>query len=137
MATRLPMRWSLMFWTQFAYWGALFVALWAYVALPHGRIHTGFLLLPIVPGLLVFAAAYLLYRGSDEHFRLRILQATARTAVIIATVAMIYASMELAGLAKLSGLWLHLVGWCLFDIQLAYLYSSFDPDEKYPSRAPR
>jgi hypothetical protein len=54
--------------------------------------------------------------------------------------AMIYASMERAGLAKLSAVWVHLVGWCLFDIQMAYLYSvssSFDPDEKYPSRAPR
>ena len=133
MAARLPMRWSLMFWAQFAYWGALFVAIWAYVALPHGMIRTGFLLLPIVPGLLVVAAAYLLYRNSDEHFRLRILQATARTAVIIATVAMIYASMELAGLAKVSAVWVYLVGWCLFDIQMAYLWSTFDPDEEYPS----
>jgi hypothetical protein len=136
MAARLPMRWSLMLWTQFAYWGALFVAIWAYVALPHGR-NTGFLLLPIVPGLLVFAAAYLLYCGSDEHFRLRIPQATARTAVIIATLAMIYASMELAVLAKLSAVWVHLVGWCLFDIQIAYLWSHFDRDEEYPSRAAR
>ena len=133
MAAGLPRRWSLVFWTQFAYWGALFVVIWAYLALPHGRLYTGFTLLPIVPGLLVFAAAYLLYRGSDEHFRLRILQATARTAVIVGAVAMVYASMELAGLAKLSALWVCLAGWCLFDIQMAYLWSTFEPDEKHPS----
>jgi uncharacterized membrane protein len=75
----------------------------------------------IAPGLLIFAITYWLYRVCDEYIRLRTLQAATLTAVIIAILSMIYFFLELLDFPRLSTMWVHIVGWSVFDAQMLWL----------------
>lgn len=108
-------------WSQWAYWCTLGIAVWAYIVMPHGSIRTVLILTPILPGLLIFAVTYWLYKASDEYIRLRTLQAATITAVIIAILAMIYFFLELIGFPRLSMMWVQIIGWSLFDAQMLHL----------------
>ena len=109
------------FWSQWAYWCALAMAIWAYVMMPQGNIRTLLVLTPILPGLLIFAVTYWLYETCDEYVRLRTLQAATLTAMLVAVLSMIYFFLELLGFPKLSMMWIHIVGWSVFDAQLLWL----------------
>jgi hypothetical protein len=109
------------FWSQWAYWSTLGVAIWAYVVVPHGSVRTFLILTPILPGLFIFAVTYWLYKASDEFIRFRTLQAGTITAVIVAILAMIYFFLELLGFPKLSMMWIPIVAWTVFDGQMIWL----------------
>lgn len=109
------------FWSQWAYWSTLGVAVWAYIVMPHGSIRTVLILTPIIPGLFIFAVTYWLYKASDEYIRFRTLQAGTVTAVIVAILAMIYFFLELLGFPRLSTMWIQIVGWSVFDAQMLRL----------------
>jgi len=107
-----------MLWSQLAYWSALAIAAWAYVAAPRGSIRTALILTPIVPGILIFAVARWLYTACDEYIRLRVLRATAATALIVGILVLTYFFLELSGLPRLSMMWVSLAGWSIFIAQM-------------------
>ena len=108
-------------WSQWAYWCALGVAVWAYIVMPHGSVRTILILAPILPGLFIFAVTYWQYKACDEYIRFKTLQAGTITAVIVATLAMIYFFLELLGFPRLSTMWIQVVGWSVFDAQMLRL----------------
>jgi hypothetical protein len=112
---------SAIFWSQWAYWCALGMAVWACFVLPGGSVRTALILTPVMPGLLIFAVCYWLYQSCDEYIRLRILQAATLTACAVALLCLVYFLLELAGLPKLSMMWVHVVGWSVFNAQMLWL----------------
>ncbi len=108
-------------WSQWTYWCALAIAVWAYVRMPPGDIRVALILAPIAPGLLIFAVTYWLYRSCDEYIRMRTLQAATVTAALVAMLSMIYFFLELLGFPRLSMMWMHVVGWSVFDAQILWL----------------
>jgi hypothetical protein len=97
-----------------AYLVALAGSAWALGHLPPGIARTSVILLPVLPGLyLVWRTAHL-YRRCDEYVRLHILKAAAWAAGITAAWTMVYAFLELAGLPRLSIVWVVNVGWAVF-----------------------
>jgi hypothetical protein len=112
---------SAIFWSQWAYWCALAMAIFALSALPPGGIRNVLVMTPIAPGLLVFAVCFWLYRSCDEYVRMRTLQAAATTAFVVAMLSMVYFFLELLGLPRLSMMWIHIVGWSIFDAQMLWL----------------
>lgn len=110
-----------LFWSQWAYWSTLGVAIWAYIVMPHGNVRAVLVLTPILPGLFIFAVTYWLYKASDEFIRFRTLQAGTITAVIVVILAMIYFFLELLGFPKLSMMWIPIVAWTVFDAQMIWL----------------
>ena len=108
-------------WSQWAYWSTLVVAVYAYIAMPHGSIRAVLILAPILPGLLIFAVTYWLYKACDEYIRFKTLQAGPITAVIVAILALIYFFLELLGFPRLSMMWIQIVGWSVFDGQMLWL----------------
>lgn len=88
------------------------------MTISHGIVRAVLVLAPIMPGLLIFAVSYWLYKTCDEYIRLRTLQAATVTAVIVAVLSMIYFFLELLGFPRLSAMWIHIVGWSLFDAQI-------------------
>jgi hypothetical protein len=115
-------------WSQWAFWCALAISVWAYADAPPGALRATLVLTPVAPGLLIFAVTYWLYKSCDEYVRLRILQAGALTAVIIGALSMIWLFLELLSLPKFLGLpnlgvlSVYLVGWIVFDAQMLWLY---------------
>lgn len=109
-------------WSQWAYWCALGVAVWAHVAMPLGSIRTLLVMTPIAPGILIFAVSYWLYQVCDEYIKQRTLQAATLTAMVLATLSMVYVFLELIGFPKLSMMWVQLVGWSLFNAQMIKLW---------------
>lgn len=121
-ATRFPSpAVKAIFWSQWAYWSTLGVAICAYIIMPHGSVRTVLILTPILPGLFIFAVTYWLVKASDEYIRLRTLQAGTITAMIVVILAMIYFFLELLGFPKLSMMWIPIVGWTVFDAQMICL----------------
>ncbi len=108
-------------WSQVAYWGAFWAALWSYLHMPQGSIRVALILTPILPGLLIIAVAYWIFRACDEYIRLRVLRAAALAAVAVAIFSLSYSYLELAGLPKLSMMWVSHLGWAVFSVQMLHL----------------
>jgi uncharacterized membrane protein len=89
--------------------------------MPSGSVRTVLILTPILPGLLICSVTYWLYETCDEYIRLRTLQAATLTAMFVAVLSMIYFFLELLGFPRLSMMWIHIVGWSVFDAQLLWL----------------
>ncbi|MES2348439.1 MAG: hypothetical protein V4641_12820 [Pseudomonadota bacterium] len=113
---------SAILWSQWAYWCSLGIAIWAYIAMPKGNIRDCLVLAPIAPGVLIFGVSYWLYQSCDEYVKQRTLQAATLTAVAVAMLAMVYFFLELLGFPKLSMMWVHIVGWSLFNVQMLRLW---------------
>src|SRR5215470_10867609 len=107
--------------SQWAYWSSLVVAVWGYAYMPQGSIRTVLILTPILPALLIVATAYWVYRACDEYVRARILTAVAYTAAIVACATLSYFVLELFGFPRVSMLWINLIGWSLFNLQMLYV----------------
>lgn len=106
---------------QWTYWGTLGTAIWSYAYMPPGSTRTALILTPILPALLIVAVAYWVYRACDEYVQSRILKCIAITGVIIAFCTLGYFFMELFGLPRLSMLWINLLGWGVFNLQMLYV----------------
>ena len=106
---------------QWTYWGALGMAAWSYAYMPQGSTRTALILTPILPALLIVAVACWVYRACDEYVRSRILGCIAITAVIVAFCTLSYFVLELFGLPRLSMLWINLLGWSIFNLQMLYV----------------
>jgi hypothetical protein len=76
---------------------------------------------PILTALFCVAVAYWLYEACDEYIRFRLLRCVAVTAVIIAFCTIGYFFMELLGFPRLSMLWVNLLGWSVFNLQVLFV----------------
>ena len=106
---------------QWTYWGALGMAVWSYAYMPQGSTRTALILIPILPALLIVAVTYWVYQACDEYVRFRILECIAITAVIVAFCTSSYFILELFGFPRLSMLWINLLGWSIFNLQMLYV----------------
>ena len=116
-------RWALKatLWSQWAYWCCVAVAFYAATTVPAGDIRTVLVLLPVLPGILIFGVTYFIYQACDEYVRQRTMQAVGRTAVAVALATMVYSYLELLGWPRLSMAWVHSFGWLVFIPQMVAL----------------
>jgi hypothetical protein len=112
---------SSVFYSQWAYWCTLAIAAFSYAHLPQGGIRTALLLTPVLPALLVGAVSYWIYRACDEYIRLRILSVVVITGLVLAALTLGYFFLEMFGLPRLSMIWVNLVGWSIFNLQMLFV----------------
>jgi len=108
---------------QWAYWCTLGMAAWAGIYMPAGGIRTALIVTPVFPALLIVAVAYWVYASSDEYFRTRLLKSAVVTMIVVAFCTLVYFFMELVGYPRLSMVWVNLLGWSIFNLQMLYLIS--------------
>jgi hypothetical protein len=106
---------------QWTYWSTLVIAVLSYAYMPQGSIRTVLILTPILPALLIVAVAYWVYQACDEYVQSRILKSIAVTGIILACCTLGYFVLELFGLPRLSMLWINLLGWSVFNLQMLYV----------------
>jgi hypothetical protein len=107
--------------SQWAYWCSLVVAALSVVYIPPGSVRALVLLSPILTALHCLAVAYWLYRASDEYIRARLLGCVAVTAIVVAACTLGYFVLELVGFPRMSMLWINLLGWSVFNLQMLYV----------------
>jgi hypothetical protein len=100
---------------------ALATATWALTSVRAGPLRTVVILVPILPGLALIGLTVRAYGRCDEYIRLRILQAAALTAIVVAVVSLVYFFFELLGLPHLSTAWISNVVWAVFVVQMLRL----------------
>jgi hypothetical protein len=64
---------------------------------------------------------YWLYLACDEYVRFRLLRCVAVTAVAVAFCTLGYFFLELFGFPHLSMLWVNLLGWSVFNLQVLFV----------------
>jgi hypothetical protein len=109
------------FWCHWTYWVTLAMAALGYSYFPAGSVRTVLILTPILPALLIVSIAYWVYQACDEYIRLRILRSVAVTAITFAMGTLGYFILELFGFPRLSMVWLNLLGWSVFNVQMLYV----------------
>ncbi len=109
------------FWSQWAYWVTLLMAVLSLVYLPPGPSRTLVVLTPVVTAIYSVSLIYWLYRDCDEYIRLRILKCVAVTAIFIVFLTLGYFILELCGFPRISMVVVNLVGWTVFNLQLMYV----------------
>jgi hypothetical protein len=75
----------------------------------------------VLTALLCLAVAYWLYHASDEYIRARLLRCVAVTAIVVAVCTLGYFVLELVGFPRVSMLWINLLGWSVFNLQMLYV----------------
>jgi hypothetical protein len=104
--------------SQWAYWCSLTGALLSLRYLPPGGARLLVMVTPALTAALCVAATYWLYEACDEYLRVRMLRAVTRTAVMVAAGTLAWFIFELYGAERISMLWVNLVGWSLFNLQV-------------------
>ena len=79
------------------------------------------MLTPVLTALLCVSVAYWLYRDCDEYIRLRLLEAVAATGIIVGFCTLAYFFLELLGFPHVSMLWVNLLGWSVFNVQMLFV----------------
>jgi hypothetical protein len=103
------------------YVAALVTATWALTSVRASILRTAVILAPILPGLALIWLTIRAYGRCDEFIRLRILQAAALAAIVVAVFSLIYFFFELLGLPHLSAAWISNVVWVVFVLQMLRL----------------
>lgn len=103
------------------YVAALATATWALTSVHAGPLRTAVILAPILPGLALIGLTVRAYGRCDEFIRLRILQAAALAAIVVAVFSMVYFFFELLGLPYLSTAWIANGVWAVFVVQMLRL----------------
>ena len=104
--------------SQWAYWCTLGCAVLAMAYIPAGSVRNFVVVTPALTAALCVAATFWLYEACDEFERVRILRAITRTAIVMAAGTLVWFFFELAGYPKLSMLWVNIVGWSIFNLQM-------------------
>lgn len=107
--------------SQWAYWCSLAGALLSITFIPPGIARNLVILAPALTAALCVAASFWLYEACDEFLRHNILRAVTRTAVIVAAGTLAWFIAELMGFPHLSMLWVNIVGWSAFNLQILFL----------------
>jgi hypothetical protein len=117
--------WARLFGPALAFYLAVVaVSVWASMTQMGALVRVPLIVAPILPGLLLLWLTIRSYRQSDEYIRLRILQAAALAAVIVAALSLIYAFLELLGLPHLSASWTTNIVWLVFVAQMLRLVAT-------------
>jgi hypothetical protein len=106
------------FFSQWAYWWSLVIAALSVSYIPPGSLRNAVMLVPVLTTTLCVAVAYWLYQACDEFVRLKLLKGATFTAVVIAVCSLGYFFLELLGLPRLSMVWVGVLGWGTFSLQL-------------------
>jgi hypothetical protein len=104
--------------SQWTYWCSLAIAVLSVRYIPHGSIQTAVMLVPVLAAIMSTAVAYWIYESCDEFIRSQLLKAVAVTALIVAAGTLGYFFLELTGSPRVSMLWINLVGWSAFNLQV-------------------
>ena len=107
--------------SQWAFWCSIAGAVLAVSYIPPGSMRNFVIATPALTAALCVAASYWLYEACDEFQRVRILRAAARTAVLMGAATLGWFFLELMGFPKLSMLWVNIVGWGLFNLQVLFV----------------
>ena len=81
-------------------------------------------LLPVLPGLALIGLTVRAYWQCDHLIQLRMLQAAALAAIVVAVFAMVYYFFELLGVPRLSAAWISNIVWAVFLVQMVRLIAS-------------
>jgi hypothetical protein len=118
-ASALPRFWVRgVFYSQWAYWCSLAVAALSITYIPAGTIRAAVMLTPVLTAIFCVSVAYWLYEACDEYIQFKLLRCVAVTAVIVAFCTLGYFFLELLGFPRLSMLWINLLGWSVFNLQV-------------------
>jgi hypothetical protein len=104
--------------SQWAYWCSLAGAALSVTYIPAGSVRTFVIVTPILTAFLCVAVACWLYEACDEYLRFRLLRSVVITAVIVAVCTLGYFFLELLGFPRQSMLWVGILGWSAFNLQL-------------------
>lgn len=104
--------------SQWTYWCSLAIAAMSIHYIPPGSIQTAVMLVPVLAAILSTATAYWIYEACDEFVRTQLLKAVAVTAIIVAAVTLGYFFLELTGYPRISMLWVNMIGWSAFNLQV-------------------
>jgi hypothetical protein len=107
--------------SQWAYWCSLVMAALSITYVPPGSIRTLVMLTPVLTASWCVSVAYWLYKDCDEYIRLRLLRCIAVTAIIVAFCTLAYFFLELLGFPRLSMLWINLLAWSVFNMQMLFV----------------
>jgi hypothetical protein len=100
---------------QYTYWISLGISAWSIRYIPPGSVQTAVMLTPVLTAIYCIFATYLLYKACDEYIRLQILRCVSWTAIVVSFCTLAYFFLELSGYARLSMLWVNLLGWSVFS----------------------
>jgi hypothetical protein len=103
---------------QYIYWISLGLSAWSIRYIPPGSVQTAVMLTPVLTALYCVYATYVLYKACDEYIRLQILRCVAWTTVVVSFCTLAYFFLELDGYPRLSMLWVNLLGWSVFSVQM-------------------
>jgi hypothetical protein len=107
--------------SQWAYWCSLAGAALSVQYIPAGSLRLAVMLAPVLTAALCVSLTFWLYESCDEYLRSSILKSVARTAVIVAACPLVYFVLELAGFARVSMLWVNLLGWSVCNLQMLFV----------------
>jgi hypothetical protein len=106
---------------QWAYWCSLSMAALSVTYIPPGSLRTMVMLTPVLTGLYAVFVARTLYKMCDEYIRRRLLQCVVNTALVVAGASLAYFLLEQIGYARLSVIWVNLLGWSVFNLQMLFV----------------
>jgi hypothetical protein len=109
---------------QYTYWISFALSVLSIRYIPPGGIRTAVMLTPALTALYSVYAVWEMYRQSDEYIRLQLLKCVASTAIIVSFCTLCYFFLELLGYPHLSMLWVNLLLWSVFNVQVLLLYLS-------------
>jgi hypothetical protein len=104
--------------TQWTYWCSLAIAALSVRYIPPGSIQTAAMLIPVLAAVLSMSVAYWLYEACDEFIRIRLLKSVAMTAIVVGLGTLGYFFLELTGFPHVSMVWVNVIGWSVFNLQL-------------------
>jgi hypothetical protein len=106
------------------YIAAIATCAWASTVEVASPVRTVLILTPILPGLALIGLTVRAYRLCDRFIQLRMLQAAALAAIVVAIFAMLYFFLELLGLPRLSAAWISNIVWAVFVAQMIRLIAT-------------
>jgi len=106
------------FYSQWAYWCSLAGAAMSVVYIPPGSVRTFVILTPLLTAILCAAVASWVYSACDEYVRARLLRSITITALVVAIGSLVYFCLELLGFPRQSMIWVSILGWSAFNLQL-------------------
>jgi hypothetical protein len=109
------------FYSQWAYWGSLAGAAMSVVYIPPGSVRTFVILTPLLTAILCAAVASWVYSACDEYVRAKILRVITITALAVALGSLGYFCLELLGFPRQSMIWVSILGWSAFNLQLLFV----------------
>ena len=123
---------SSVFYSQWAYWSSLVGAAMSVVYIPAGSIRTFVILTPLLTAILCACVASWVYSACDEYVRAKILRSITITALVIALGSLVYFCLELLGFPRQSMIWVSILGWSVFNLQLLYVILRASRSEREP-----